>query len=74
MMARDAMRHDWQQRSHKVGGMLLLDGAQCVGGMPMNIVELGADFLVASGYKWLLGPYGMLGFFLVGQCKRVWRR
>jgi selenocysteine lyase/cysteine desulfurase len=47
---------------HKVGGMLLLDGAQCVGGMPMNIVELGADFLVVSGYKWLLGPYGT-GFF-----------
>jgi cysteine desulfurase / selenocysteine lyase len=47
---------------HKVGGMLLLDGAQCVGGMPVNIVELGADFLVVSGYKWLLGPYGT-GFF-----------
>ena len=40
----------------KVGGMLLLDGAQCAGGMPMNIVDLGADFLVASGYKWSAGP------------------
>jgi cysteine desulfurase/selenocysteine lyase len=47
---------------HKVGGLLLLDGAQCVGALPMNVTELGADFLVASGYKWLLGPYGT-GFF-----------
>jgi selenocysteine lyase/cysteine desulfurase len=47
---------------HKAGGMLLLDVAQCVGGMPMNVTELSADFLVASGYKWLLGPYGT-GFF-----------
>jgi selenocysteine lyase/cysteine desulfurase len=47
---------------HKVGGMLLLDLAQCVGALPMNVTNLGADFLVASGYKWLLGPYGT-GFF-----------
>ena len=50
---------------HKVGGMLLLDGAQCVGAMPLNVAELGADFLVVSGYKWLLGPYGT-GFFWAG--------
>jgi selenocysteine lyase/cysteine desulfurase len=47
---------------HKVGGMLLLDGAQCVGALPLKVTELGADFLVVSGYKWLLGPYGT-GFF-----------
>ena len=47
---------------HKVGGLLLLDGAQCVGALPLNVAELGADFLVVSGYKWLLGPYGT-GFF-----------
>jgi selenocysteine lyase/cysteine desulfurase len=47
---------------HKVGGLLLLDAAQCAGAMPMRVSDLGADFLVASGYKWLLGPYGT-GFF-----------
>jgi selenocysteine lyase/cysteine desulfurase len=47
---------------HKNGGLLLLDVAQCVGALPMNVTELGADFLAASGYKWLLGPYGT-GFF-----------
>jgi cysteine desulfurase / selenocysteine lyase len=47
---------------HKVGGMLLLDVAQCVGALPMNVTDMGADFLAASGYKWLLGPYGT-GFY-----------
>ncbi|MFY9690684.1 MAG: aminotransferase class V-fold PLP-dependent enzyme [Candidatus Acidiferrales bacterium] len=47
-----------------VGAMLLLDASQCVGAMPMTVAELGADFIVGSGYKWLLGPYGA-GFFWV---------
>jgi len=47
---------------HAVGGLLLLDVSQCVGAMPMTAAELGADFLVAAGYKWLLSPYGT-GFF-----------
>jgi selenocysteine lyase/cysteine desulfurase len=49
---------------HSVGAMLLLDASQCVGAMPMAVAELGADFIVGSGYKWLLGPYGT-GFFWV---------
>ncbi|HUK31240.1 MAG TPA: aminotransferase class V-fold PLP-dependent enzyme [Candidatus Acidoferrum sp.] len=48
--------------AHAAGALLLLDAAQSVGAVPMNIGELGADFVVASGYKWLLGPYGT-GFF-----------
>jgi len=47
---------------HKAGAAFLLDLSQCVGAMPISIRELGADFAVASGYKWLLGPYGT-GFF-----------
>ncbi len=47
---------------HDAGALLLLDAAQCAGAMPMNVAALGADFVTASGYKWLLGPYGT-GFF-----------
>ena len=47
---------------HAVGGHLLLDVSQCVGAMPFDVRALGADFLVAAGYKWLLSPYGT-GFF-----------
>ena len=47
---------------HAQGALLLLDVSQCCGGLPMNVTELGADFMVCAGYKWLLSPYGT-GFF-----------
>ncbi len=46
----------------KAGVALLLDLSQCACAIPMNLQDLGADFAVSSGYKWLLGPYGT-GFF-----------
>jgi selenocysteine lyase/cysteine desulfurase len=49
---------------HQGRALLALDAAQCAGAMPINVAELGADFLTASGYKWLLGPYGA-GFLWV---------
>jgi selenocysteine lyase/cysteine desulfurase len=48
----------------KQGALLLLDVSQCCGALPMDVNQLGADFLVCAGYKWLLGPYGT-GFFWV---------
>jgi selenocysteine lyase/cysteine desulfurase len=47
---------------HKQGALLLLDASQCCGGIPMDVNQLGADFIVSAGYKWLLGPFGT-GFF-----------
>jgi selenocysteine lyase/cysteine desulfurase len=47
---------------HEAGALLLLDASQCAGAMPIDAVKLGADFIAAAGYKWLLGPYGT-GFF-----------
>jgi cysteine desulfurase/selenocysteine lyase len=47
---------------HAQGALLLLDASQCVGAMPMDVHQLGADFLVCAGYKWLLSPFGT-GFF-----------
>ncbi len=35
---------------------LLLDGAQGLGAVPVDVRELGADFYAASGQKWLCGP------------------
>jgi len=46
------------------GALLLLDASQCCGAMPMDVKQLGADFLVCAGYKWLLSPFGT-GFFWV---------
>src|SRR5438876_6332 len=47
---------------HKQGTLLLLDASQSCGAMPMDVKQLGADFIVSAGYKWLLGPFGT-GFF-----------
>lgn len=49
---------------HAQGAAFLLDLSQCAGAIPMQIRELGADFGVCAGYKWLLSPYGT-GFFWV---------
>jgi selenocysteine lyase/cysteine desulfurase len=48
----------------KQGALLLLDVSQCCGALPMDVNQLGADFLLCAGYKWLLGPFGT-GFFWV---------
>ncbi len=49
---------------HAQGTLLLLDVSQSCGAVPINVNELGADFLVCAGYKWLLSPYGT-GFFWI---------
>jgi cysteine desulfurase/selenocysteine lyase len=36
----------------------LVDAAQSVGHMPLNVRKLGCDFLVAPGHKGLMGPQG----------------
>ena len=49
---------------HAQGALLLLDVSQSCGAIPMNVNELGADFLACAGYKWLFGAYGT-GFFWI---------
>lgn len=63
----DAARIDPQRLAaavHKVGGYLLLDASQSAGAVPLDVHASGADFVVSSGYKWILGPFGT-GFFWV---------
>ena len=40
------------------GTMLVVDGAQAVGGIRVNVRELGCHAYATSGHKWLLGPKG----------------
>jgi len=51
----------------KVGAALILDLSQCAGAMTLNVRELGATMAVASGYKWLLGPYGTGWFWIASE-------
>ena len=40
------------------GVPVLLDAAQAVGAIPVDVHELGVDFYAGSGQKWLCGPEG----------------
>ncbi len=45
-------------RAHDAGAVMLVDGAQSVPHMPVNVQELGVDFLAFSGHK-MCGPTGV---------------
>lgn len=44
--------------AHKVGALVLVDGAQAVPHMKVNVTDLGCDFYAMSGHK-MLGPMGI---------------
>jgi len=44
--------------AHRVGARVLIDGAQAVAHMPVNVQTLDADFYVFSGHK-IFGPTGI---------------
>jgi cysteine desulfurase/selenocysteine lyase len=45
------------EMAHAAGALVLIDGAQAVPHMPVDVQALGADFYVFSGHK-MLGPTG----------------
>ncbi|MFP4438132.1 MAG: cysteine desulfurase [Chloroflexaceae bacterium] len=45
------------ERAHAVGALVLVDAAQSVPHMPINVQDLGIDFLAFSGHK-MCGPTG----------------
>jgi len=44
--------------AHKAGVLVLIDGAQSAGHMPVNVKKIGCDFFALSGHK-MLGPSGI---------------
>lgn len=50
--------HEMTQTAKKYGARVLIDGAQSVAHIPVNVQELGCDFFVFSGHK-IFGPTGI---------------
>ncbi len=45
------------EAAHRVGALLLVDGAQAVGHLPVDVSDLGCDLYAVSGHK-MFGPTG----------------
>jgi selenocysteine lyase/cysteine desulfurase len=54
------------------GIVCVIDGAQAVGQIPVDLRALGCDFFVASGHKWLLGPKGTGVLFVRDEQLDLW--
>lgn len=44
--------------AHERGALMFLDAIQGLGVFPLDVNEMGIDFMAADGHKWLLGPEG----------------
>jgi len=53
---------DISERAHRVGAVVVADGAQSVPNLPTDVSKLGIDFLAFSGHK-MLGPTGIGGLW-----------
>ena len=45
--------------AHERGALMLVDGAQAAGAIPVSARDLGADMYAIPAQKWLLGPEGL---------------
>jgi L-cysteine/cystine lyase len=45
--------------AHERGALMLVDGAQAAGAIPVNVRELDVDMYAVPAQKWLLGPEGL---------------
>lgn len=48
---------------HDQGVLFCVDAIQSLGALPFDAQEVHADFVVADGHKWLLGPEGLAVFY-----------
>jgi L-cysteine/cystine lyase len=50
--------------AHAVGAAVLVDGAQSVGAIPVDVHALDVDYYAFPGQKWLCGPEGTGGLYV----------
>ncbi|MEG5064933.1 aminotransferase class V-fold PLP-dependent enzyme [Microcoleus sp. B3-A4] len=52
---------------HQTGVKVLVDAAQSVGVLPLNLIESGVDFYAFTGHKWWCGPEGLGGLYVSAE-------
>ena len=57
--------HEIVEEAHKKGAMVLIDAAQSLPHIPIDVTDMRCDFLAGSGHK-MLGPTG-IGFLFIKQ-------
>ncbi len=55
--------------AHHVGATFVVDATQSLGVLPLRVDDIGADIVVAAGYKWLLGPYSVGYSWTAPRCR-----
>ncbi|MEG5027919.1 aminotransferase class V-fold PLP-dependent enzyme [Microcoleus sp. AT8-B1] len=58
-------QEDLSAKKHKV--RVLVDAAQSVGVLPLNLIESGVDFYAFTGHKWWCGPEGLGGLYVSAE-------
>lgn len=53
--------------NHQPSVQVLVDAAQSVGCLPLNLSELEVDFYAFTGHKWWCGPEGVGGLYIAPQ-------
>ncbi|MHA2244230.1 MAG: aminotransferase class V-fold PLP-dependent enzyme [Candidatus Hodarchaeales archaeon] len=46
------------KKAHESGALVVIDGIQAAGYVPLNMKELDVDVYITGSYKWLLAPFG----------------
>lgn len=54
-------------RAREVGAYLVVDATQSLGVMPFSVADVKPDYLVCTGYKWLLGPFSVAYFYVAPE-------
>ena len=47
------------ERARDAEALLVIDGTQSVGALPLDVQSVQPDALICAGYKWLMGPYSI---------------
>ncbi len=50
--------------ARSAGAVMIADGAQAAGAIPVSVEELAVDAYAIAGHKWLLGPEGMAALWV----------